>query len=101
MQITHLLSADRKVLSDTVRRFTEPPYGNSIFLRIYPALFICLHLVVWFFTAACQPAPQIEELQKYTFSEGKMGTLFRMVLYAEDSLTAQKLLLMPLHVLIL
>ncbi len=52
--------------------------------------FICTHLVLLFFIKACQPVQQNESAQRYEFSEAKMGTLFRIVLYVEDSLTATK-----------
>lgn len=52
-------------------------------------LFFCL-LLLLFFAEACQPVQQNESWQRYEFREGKMGTLFRIVLYAKDSLTAKQ-----------
>jgi len=52
--------------------------------------FICTHLVLLLFTVACQPVQQNESAQRYEFSEAKMGTLFRIILYAEDSIIASK-----------
>ena len=34
---------NKKLLSDTVRRFTEPPYDGSIFLHIHPILSVFLY----------------------------------------------------------
>lgn len=47
-------------------------------------------LTLIFFAVACQPAQPLQEAQRYEFGEGKMGTLFRIVLYAEDSIIARQ-----------
>jgi len=93
---TCLFSAIKLILPDIVRRFSEPPYSGFFGLHglrsplSKPFKLAFLQIVLLYFTAACQPVQQNESKQRYEFSEAKMGTLFRIVLYAEDSLTATR-----------